>query len=194
MLVVCERWVGDGDRLLHIDPSSSDHSSTSSSSWLGLLNRGSLRAQTPLSGAGSQFGIFTPTDSNSNWFKPSVSWLYFCLTSTCFRCSSAYLHGCIPWLMARSRVNMLQILLEESHPAKDQMITFQSPSCVNTRWVIRWKDSISDFFFVLERSSKNKLWSLPGAMQTILKPLLNTDFSMQFRILGSINLCIWKKE
>ena len=38
-LVVCERWVGDGDRLLHFDPSSSDHSSTSFSSWLGLLNR-----------------------------------------------------------------------------------------------------------------------------------------------------------
>ena len=26
MLVVCERWVGDGDRQLHTDPSSSDHS------------------------------------------------------------------------------------------------------------------------------------------------------------------------
>ena len=68
MLLVCERWVGDGDRLVHIDPSSSDHSSTSFSSWLGLLNRGSLRAQSPLSAADSQFGILSPTDSN--WLEP----------------------------------------------------------------------------------------------------------------------------
>ena len=70
---VWEGGVGDGDRLLHIDPSSSDHSSTSFSSWLGLLNRGSLRAQSPLSAAGSYFGIFSPTDSNSNWNWPKLS-------------------------------------------------------------------------------------------------------------------------
>ena len=55
----------------------------------------------------SHFGILSPTDSNCNWLKPSVSWLYFSLTSTCFRCSSAYLHRCISWLTARSRVSML---------------------------------------------------------------------------------------
>ena len=107
-ITVCERWVGDGDRLLHIDSSSSDHSSTSFSSWLELLNRGSLRAQSPLSTAGSQFGILSPTGSNFNWLKPSVSWLYFYLTTTYFHCSSAYLLRCISWLTARSRVNMLQ--------------------------------------------------------------------------------------
>ena len=32
--------------------------------------------------------------------------LYYFLTSTCFRYSSAYLHGCISWLTARSRVNI----------------------------------------------------------------------------------------
>ena len=43
-----------------------DHSSTSSSSWLGFLNCGSLRAQSPLSEAGSHFsGILSPTNSNS---------------------------------------------------------------------------------------------------------------------------------
>ena len=47
-----------------LTPSSSDHSSTSSSFWLGLLNRGSLRAQSPLSAAGSHFGILSPTDSS----------------------------------------------------------------------------------------------------------------------------------
>ena len=53
--VVCERWVETGTKC-YIDPSSSlDHSSTSSSSWLGLLNRGSLRAQSPQS---------------SSWFSP----------------------------------------------------------------------------------------------------------------------------
>ena len=55
--------------------SSSDYSSTSSSSWLGLLNHGSLRAQSPLPAAGSHAGILSPTDSNSNWNwpKPSVA-------------------------------------------------------------------------------------------------------------------------
>ena len=42
--VVCERWVEIGTDC-YIDPTSSlDHRSTSSASWLGLLNRGSLRA------------------------------------------------------------------------------------------------------------------------------------------------------
>ena len=97
--------------------SSSDHSRTSFSSWLGLLNRGSLGDQSPLSAAGSQFGILSPTDSNSNsnWLNLSGSWLYFCLTSTCFRCSIAYLHRCISWLTAKSRVNMLQLLFPGEH-------------------------------------------------------------------------------
>ena len=64
MLVVCERWVGDGGQTAILTPSSFDHSSTSFSSWLGLLNHGSLRAQSPLSAAGSQFGILSPTDPN----------------------------------------------------------------------------------------------------------------------------------
>ena len=63
-----------------------------------LLNRGSLRAQSPLSAAGSQFGILSPANLNRFYAR-----LYDCLTLTCFRCSSAYLHGCISWLTARSR-------------------------------------------------------------------------------------------
>ena len=34
------------------------------------------------------------------------TWLYNCLTPTCFCCSSAYLHSCISWLTAPSRVNI----------------------------------------------------------------------------------------
>ena len=58
-----------------LNPSFSNHSSTSFSPWLGLLNRVSLRAQSPLFATGSQFGIFSPTDSNCNWNwpKPSVA-------------------------------------------------------------------------------------------------------------------------
>ena len=51
--------------------------------------------------AGSHYGILSPTDSNR-----LGTWLYYCLTSTCFRCSFAYLHRCISWLTARSRVNI----------------------------------------------------------------------------------------
>ena len=47
----------------------------------------------------------------SNWLqlqlKPSVPWLYYSLTPTCFHCSSTYLHRYISWLTARLRVNML---------------------------------------------------------------------------------------
>ena len=46
-----------------------------------------------------------------NWLQLARTalgtWLYNCLTYTCFRRSSAYLHRCISWLRARSRVNML---------------------------------------------------------------------------------------
>ena len=46
-----------------------------------------------------------------NWLQrartASGTWLYNCLPSTCFCCSSAYLHRCISWLTAQSRVNML---------------------------------------------------------------------------------------
>ena len=101
MFVVCEKWVVTRTDCSIDTSSSRDHRSTSSSSWLGLLNRGSLRAQSPLSATGSHFGILSPTDSNR-----LCTWLYYCLTSTCFRSSSACLHRCIFWLTAWSRVNI----------------------------------------------------------------------------------------
>ena len=76
----------------YIDQSSSDHSRTSSTSWLGLLNRRSLRARSPLSAAGSHFGILSPTDSNR-----LAIWLYYLLPLI------------YSWLAARSRVNILVI-------------------------------------------------------------------------------------
>ena len=54
-----------------------DHSSTSFSSCLGLLNRGSQRTQSTLSAAGSHFGILSPTDSNR-----LGTWLYYWLKHT----------------------------------------------------------------------------------------------------------------
>ena len=75
MLVMCERWVGDGERLQHIDPKFL---------WLWqhfFLNWGP-EVQSPLSGAGShclelQLELqLTQTVCGT--------WLYNCLTSTCF--------------------------------------------------------------------------------------------------------------
>ena len=63
MFLVCKRWE-ETRTDCYFDPSSSDHSGTSSSSWLGLLNRGSLRPQSPLSATGSHCGILPPTNSN----------------------------------------------------------------------------------------------------------------------------------
>ena len=120
---------------------SSDHSSTSFSSWLGLLNRVSQWAIKPSVCELFSCWHFSPTDSNSNWnwLTQAVcgTWLYKCLTTTrflrpyasatitefnhvnrsmwysdiidrmhLFRSYSAYLHRCISWLMARSRVNI----------------------------------------------------------------------------------------
>ena len=84
-----------------LTPSSSDHSITSFSFWLGLLNHGSLKAESPLSAAGSHFGILSPTNSNR-----LCTWLYHWFMSTCFHCFFAYLHRCISWLKDRSRVNI----------------------------------------------------------------------------------------
>ena len=61
---VCELSWRRGQTVILTQSSSFDHSSTSSSSWQELLHRGSLRAQSPLSAAGSQFGILSPTDSS----------------------------------------------------------------------------------------------------------------------------------
>ena len=97
-----------GQTVILTQSSSRDHSSTFSSSWLGLLNRGSLRAASPQSASWFSCWNLVP-----NWLKPSVCWLYYCLTYTCFSCSSAYLHRCISWLKARSRVNMSHLYAYE---------------------------------------------------------------------------------
>ena len=88
------------------------------------------------------------SNSNWNWLIQAVcgTWLYNCLTYTCFlwvyasatitefnhvhrsrwysdifdrihlfRCFSAYLHRCISWLTARSRVSMLQLYTVDVH-------------------------------------------------------------------------------
>ena len=98
-----------GQTVILTQSSSHDHSSTSSSSWLGLLNHGSLRATSPHSA--SWFSHWHPI---SNWLELQLelteavygTWLYNCLMPTCFRCSSTYLHPCISWLTARLRVNI----------------------------------------------------------------------------------------
>ena len=64
MLVGCERWVGDGDGLLHIDPSSSDHSRTSFSSTLGHWGPKALCQPLALTSASCPQLTPTPTDSS----------------------------------------------------------------------------------------------------------------------------------
>ena len=72
------------------------------------LNHGSLRAQNPVCRWLSFRHLV------SNWLQLQLeltqavcgTWLYNWQTSTCFRCSSAYLHRCISWLTARSWVNI----------------------------------------------------------------------------------------
>ena len=118
--------------------SSSDPSSTSFSSWLGCSTVGHWGPKPSVCKLILTLASCPPTDfnsnwnSNSNWLTQAVcgTWLYNCLTYTCFlwsyhghrsrwysdifdrmhlfRYCSAYLHRCISWLTARSGVNMLQ--------------------------------------------------------------------------------------
>ena len=65
MFVVCEKLM-ETRTDCYIYPSSSlNYSSSSFTSWLGLLNRGSLRAQSPQSA--SWFSLWHPV---SNWLEP----------------------------------------------------------------------------------------------------------------------------
>ena len=74
MFVVCERWVGDGDRLPYWPKFFLARSSTSFASWLGLLNRESLRAAKPsVCKLVLHAGILSPTFSNH-----LDTWLYYC--------------------------------------------------------------------------------------------------------------------
>ena len=109
MLVVWERGeLETGTDCYILTQSSFDHSSTSSSSWLGLLNRGSLRAQSPLSAASSQFGILSPTDSNSNWNwpKPTVAPGYIIVLRTPASAVPPliYTGASLDWLLGRGSI------------------------------------------------------------------------------------------
>ena len=105
MFLVCERWVGDGDRLRY---------------WPKVL----LTIAALLSHLGwvvQPWVTEGPKPSVYRWFSirhlvynsltPSLFGYIIVWTYTCFRCSSAYLHRCISWLTARSRVNMLQYVV-----------------------------------------------------------------------------------
>ena len=91
MLVVCERWVGGGDRLLHIDASSSDHSRTFFLILAGVAQPWITEGPKPSVCRWLSLRHLVP-----NWLQltqpASGTWLYNCLTRTCLRYSFAYLH------------------------------------------------------------------------------------------------------
>ena len=92
-----------------------DHSGTSISSWLGCSTVGHWGPKAlylPLALMLASCPQLTPTGTDSDRL---CAWLYLYLTPTCFRCSSTYLHRCISWLTARSRVNMLLYGSYSSH-------------------------------------------------------------------------------
>ena len=78
--VVCERRMETGTDC-YIGPTfSPGHSSTSSASWLGLLNQGLLRATALSLQAGPHSGLPGPTNSTA-----AGTSLYSFITLTCFR-------------------------------------------------------------------------------------------------------------
>ena len=67
-----------------------------------------------------------------NWLQlartASGTWLYNCLTFTCFCYFPAYLHRCISWLTAQLRVYMLQnlrIVNTKAHSIQSSQAIFQ---------------------------------------------------------------------
>ena len=136
MLVVCERWVGDGDGLLHIDPKFFwlSHSGWTAQPWV-TEGRKSLVCKLILTLASCSLlnPSATGTGTGTAWLKPSVAPGYIIVwypPASCVRthlhriqprprvkvifrylrpdAPVSMLHRCISWLMARSRVNMLQ--------------------------------------------------------------------------------------
>ena len=130
--------------------SSSDHSCTSFAFWLGCSTVGHWGPKTfclplalNLASCPQLSPTGTRTDWNSNWPKPSVAPGYI-IVGVCictkfnhvhrsrwysnifdqmhlFHCSSAYLHRCISWLTAQSRVNMLHYTqFQRSFQSKNQ--------------------------------------------------------------------------
>ena len=88
--VMCKTWVGDWTNCNILTPSSFVFSSTSFSfCWAAQTE--ALRAHSPLLGAGSLYGILSPTNwLQTNWTS-SRTGLYHCLTPTCFLWTS-HLH------------------------------------------------------------------------------------------------------
>ena len=105
--VICARWVETGTDC-YIDTTIAycvifkNPHSTSSASWLGLLNQGSLRATALSLQAGPHSGLPVPNDSAATGIC-----LYSFITPTCFHFSLAYLHRCISdwWLSQGSIYN-----------------------------------------------------------------------------------------
>ena len=137
---MCERWVGDGDRLPHIDPQVPLTIAALLSHSDGLLNRGSWGPKPSFWHLISNWIC----NSNSNCPKPSVAPGYIIVWRSPASCgcmhlhriqtrpqvkvifrhprpdapvSSAYLHRCISWLTARSRANMQQLSHFSSRPS-----------------------------------------------------------------------------
>ena len=114
MFVVCEKWV-ETRTDCYIDPSLA---ALLSHLGFGCSTGGSLMAQSPLSGAGPHFGVLSPTYSNR-----LGTWLYYCLTSTFFRCSSAvlpliYNGASLEWRLGRGTIY-------NNHP----ILIFQNSTC-----------------------------------------------------------------
>ena len=97
-----------------------DHSSTSFSSWLGCSSVGHWGPKVLC----LQLGLTSLASCLRLTRSAPSTWLYYCLTSTCFHCSSTYLHRWISWLTARSRVNIYIYIYIYIY--KEHTISFQT--------------------------------------------------------------------
>ena len=102
MLVMCEKWVGDGDRLLDIDPKFFSTIAALLSSFCWAAQPWVTEGPSPLSGAGHPISNCDRnwTPSAWNWLTDKLeltqavcgTWLYNCLMPTPASCGCTHLH------------------------------------------------------------------------------------------------------
>ena len=85
MLVICKRWVRDEDRLPHIDIKFLCMIAALLPHSAGLLNRGP-EGPSPLSGAGSHYGILSPTATETRTVTATRTELFLPRTPTAPNC------------------------------------------------------------------------------------------------------------
>ena len=147
ILLVCEGWAGDGDRELF---------------WRKVLLSTVATLLSHLDWVAQLWVTEDPNPSVCRWLSlrhlvpnwlhlvrtASGTWLYNCPTSTCFRCSCAYLYRCISWRLGPDLIWRLPGLKKEVFG--ELLITSRVPC-----WYY-WQRTYATWEFYYQLKAKHK--------------------------------------